>query len=259
MQPDARNPVKSLLTMDDVVGALDELDGARVTEVAAHIERPQSVVHNHLNTLRQLGYVVKPDEEYALSLRFFELGERARHRHALYEAARPEVEKLAADTGELITLLVEEHGLGVYLDVRQGDSDIRYPAMPGNRIHLHCSAVGKAILAHLSEGAVDEILERHGLPAQTAETITERDALRRELETVRERGLAFDKQEFRDGLESVGAPITGQDGDVLGALSVAGPARRMHDERLENDLPERLRRAINVIELNLTEPNINVS
>ncbi|RBI59638.1 IclR family transcriptional regulator [halophilic archaeon] len=252
----ARNPVKALQTTDEVLRALDELDGGRVIDVANQIDRPQSVVHNHLDTLRELKLVVKSDATYDLSLRFLELGEQVRHRTVLYEAAHPAIEKLADETGELITLLVEENGHGVYLDISQGDDEIQYPALPGNRIHLHCSAVGKSILAYLPDDRVDAIVDEHGLPAQTEQTITNPTDLARELETVRERDLAFDMEEFRDGLKSVGAPITRQDGTVLGSVSVAGPAHRMTDERLEEDLPPVIRRAINVVELNLNEPNI---
>lgn len=252
----ARNPVKALITTNEVIEALDELDGGRVTDIAAHIDRPQSVVHNHLTTLQQLEYVVKSGTEYELGLRFLAFGERVRHRLELSEIARPEIERLADRTGELITLLVEEHGRGVYLDIGQGSGDIQYPAIPGNRIHLHCSAVGKAILAQLPDETVDEILDRHGLPPQSSQTITEREELYRELETVRKKGLAFDMEEFRDGLRSVGAPITRRDGSVIGAVSIAGPAHRMKETRLKQELPEVLRQSVNVIELNMNEPDV---
>ena len=256
MSHEAHNPVKALLTADEVVRALDGLDGGRVTDVAARIDRPQSVVHNHLNTLRELEYVVKEGNEYRLGLRYLGVGERVRHRIPLYESARPEVRQLAEDTGELVTLLVEEHGRGIYLDIGQANSEIRYPAIPGARTHLHCSAVGKAILANLPEGAVDRIVDRHGLPAQTSNTITDRERLAEELEAIRERNLAFDMEEFRDGMKSVGAPISRQDGTVLGALSIAGPAHRMKDERFREELPELLRQSVNVIELDINEPNV---
>lgn len=256
MPHEARNPVKALRTTEEVIAALDELDGAGVTDVANHIDRPQSVVHNHLNTLRELEYVVKVGGEYELGLRFLELGERTRRRVGLYEAARPEVRKLAEETGELVTLLVEEHGWGVYLDIGQESGDIRYPAVPGNRIHLHCSAVGKAILACMPAKTVDDVLRERGMPRQTPETITDRERLREELDAVRERGLAFDMEEFRTGLRSVGAPITRRDGTAIGSLSVAGPAHRMKEARLKEELPEALNQSINVIELNINEPNV---
>lgn len=256
MTNDTRNRVKSLRTTHSIVAALDELGSAGVTELAERIDRPQSVVHNHLSTLTELEYVVQEDTEYSLGLRFLEYGERARRRMELYETARPEVEKLADESGELITLMVEEHGRGIYLYVRQGSRDIRYPAASGARTHLHCSAVGKCILAYLPDEAVDDIIDRHGLPAQTTNTITERERLEAELESIRERGLAFDREEFRDGLQSVGAPILRGERDVVGSVSIAGPAHRMKGERLTEEMPELLRRAVNVVELNLTEPNI---
>lgn len=256
MTDNTRPPVKALETTNAVVEALDELNGARVTELADHLDRPQSVVHNHLQTLKQLEYVVQEDNEYRLGLRFLDFGERVRHRTELYEIARPEVEKLADETGELITLLVEEHGRGVYLDIGQGSRDINYPAISGTRIYLHCSAVGKSILAHLPEERVDEIVDKHGLPPQGPNTITDRDELKTQLETIPERGLAFDMEEFREGMRSVGAPILLQDGTPIGALSIAGPAHRMKDDRLREEMPEILQRSVNVIELNLNDPNI---
>ncbi|WP_336338755.1 IclR family transcriptional regulator [Haloarcula brevis] len=256
MPHEAHKPVKAVLTTNKIIETLDELEGARVVEIAERVDRSQSVVHNHLSTLRELEYVVKSGKEYQLTLRFLGLGERVRHRIPLYEAAHPEVQKLAQQTGELITLLVEEHGQGIYLDIGQGSKDIQYPAIPGVRTHLHCSAVGKVILAHLSEEERETILQTHGLPEQTPQTITDRDSLDDELEIIRDQDLAFDREEFRTGLKSVGAPITGQNGEVLGALSIAGPANRMAVDRLEGELAAELRQSINVIELNVNEPNV---
>ncbi|WP_137684842.1 IclR family transcriptional regulator [Haloarcula mannanilytica] len=256
MTYEARNPVKALLTANEIITALDDLDGGRIVDIASYVDRPQSVVHNHLNTLRQLEYVVKSGDEYELSLRFMGIGERVRRRIELYDAAHTEVQKLADQTGELITLLVEEHGRGIYLDIGVGSNEIRYPAVPGDRTYLHCSAVGKAVLAWLPEADVNRILDEHGLPAQTTQTITDRKRLHNELASIREDNLAYDREEFRDGLKSVGAPITRQNDTVIGALSIAGPAHRMKDERLERELPDRLRQSINVIELNINEPNV---
>lgn len=256
MTYEASNPVKSFLTTNDVVTALDELGAAGVTEVAGHIDRPQSIVHNHLDTLRELDYAVKEDGQYRLSLQFFRLGERVRRRTPLYGTARPQVRKLAEETGELVTLLIEEQARGIYLEVERGDREVRYPAVPGTAIHLHCSAAGKVILAHLPRERVERILDWRGLPAQTENTITDRKELFAELASVREEGFAYDRQEFRKGLTSVSVPIRTDEGSVLGGLSIAGPNRRMTDRRLDEEIHDLLLRARNVVELNLNEPNI---
>jgi len=248
--------VNALETTNAIIEALDELNGARVTELAEHLDRPQSVVHNHLTTLKQLEYVVQEGYEYQLGLRFLKFGERVRHRSTLYNLAKAEIQKLAEESDELITLLIEEHGRGIYLDVGQGSQDIEYPAISGTRTYLHCSATGKSILAHLPEDEVDRVIEEHGLPAQSPNTITDRTELDEELATIRERGLAFDMEEFRKGMRSVAKPILLQDGTPIGALSIAGPVHRMKGDRLQEKMPELLHQAVNVVELNLNDPNI---
>ncbi len=252
----ANNPVKALYTMEEIISTLEEQEEAGVVELAEAIDRPQSVVHNHLATLRELEYVAKNGSKYKLGLKFQQRGEIARHRMPLYTKGKSVVDELAADTNELITLIVEEHGRGVYLDVEQDNADIEYPAIPGTRIKLHCSATGKAILAHMPEERVEEIIERHGLPPQTDETITTREELYEELDAIRERGYAYDHQEFREGMRSIGAPILDGGDNVLGGLSIAGPTHRLTGERLETELPNKLLQSVNVIELNYNDPNI---
>jgi DNA-binding IclR family transcriptional regulator len=120
------------------------------------------------------------------------------------------------------------------------------------RVGLHCTSLGKAILAYLPEERVDEIVDRWGLPARTADTITTREELDAELERIRERGYAQDNGERLSGLRCVAAPITDTDGVAIGAVSVAGPTSRMKGERFESEIPERVQSVANVTEINLT-------
>ena len=252
----AKHPVKALYTMEDVLTALQERKQAGVTDLAEAIDRPPSVVHNHLATLRELEYVVKNGSQYQISLRYLERGEIVRNRMPLYTEGKPVISKLSAEIEELITLIVEEHGQGIYLEVDQSHSDIQYPAIPGTRTKLHCSAAGKTILAHLPEERVEAIIERHGLPPQTDNTITSREEPYDALETIRDRGYAYDRQEFREGMRSVAAPIFDENDNILGGLSVAGPTHRLTDEQLDTELPNTLLQSVNVIELNYNEPNV---
>lgn len=253
---EANNPVKALYTMEEIIEALEEHKAVGVTELAEIVERPQSVVHNHLATLRELEYVVKEGTKYKLGLKFLQRGEIVRKRLLLYAEGAPAIKKLAKETEELITLIVEEHGRGVYLDVVQDSVDIQYPAIPGTRIRLHCSATGKAIMAYMPEGEVDEIINQHGLPAQTDQTITTKEDLYEELDAIRERGYAYDRQEFREGMRSIGAPILDERNNILGGLSIAGPTHRFAGDRFETELPKKLLQSVNVVELNYNEPDI---
>ena len=248
----ARNPVKAVETTVRILDALRSLDGAGVTAVAERAGTTKGTAHNHLSTLEEHGYVAREGDEFVLGLRFFESGIYVRNRKPIYEVGVPEVEKLAAETGEIANVLVEEHGYGVYLHRATGDQALSLDTGVGSRVHLHNTALGKAILAHLPRERVDEILDCRGFPSTTANTITDRETLFATLDDVRERGVAFDMEERADGVRCVAAPVTTNDGTVCGAVSVAGPTSRMKGERLESDIPELVRRAANVVGINLT-------
>lgn len=252
MGTEASNPVKSVVTTFDILQTLRRLDGAGVTELADELDLPKSSVHNYLSTLEQEEYVVKEEAEYYVGLRFLDLGRYARQRNDLYETARPELEAVAEETGELVNLLVEEHGQGVYVCRVRGDRAVNVAASTGHRVSLHNTGLGKAVLAHTPEERVDAILDEHGMSAETEHTITDRDELKSELAAVRERGVAFDREERLEGLRCVAVPLLDLDDRPVGAISVAGPTSRMQGERYESELPQTLRNAANVIELNLT-------
>ena len=243
-------PVKSVETAVRILETLEELDGAGVTELAGEVEIAKSTVHDHLRTLEAKEFVVKDGSKYHVGLRFLDHGGRARKRQKVYNVGKPEIRKLAENTGELANLVVEEHGLGVYIDVARGANAVNLDTYIGKREFLHSTAVGKAILSHLPKDQVDSIVDKHGLPKETERTTTARDELYRELETVRERGFATDKEERLSGLRCVAAPIVLNERDVLGAVSVSGPASRMQDERLESELATEVIRITNIIEVN---------
>lgn len=250
MSPTAQNPVKSVEVMFTIVEALKELDGAGVTELAEHLDLPKSTLHNYLATLEQEEYVVKDGTTYRVGLRFLDLGAYARDQIDMFEVAKPELEHLASETGELANLLVEEHGKGSYLYRTRGEMAVQVKGHVGTRAPLHSTGLGKAILAYLPESRVEAIVEEHGLPPSTPETITDPEELFADLAAIRDRGYAFDDEERLRGLRCVAAPIQAND-QVVGAISVSGPTNRLRDERYREELPQKLLEVQNVIELNV--------
>ncbi|MFA9418390.1 IclR family transcriptional regulator [Natrinema sp. HArc-T2] len=252
MDTEANRPIKALLTMDEIVTVLEREGAQSVTSVAEEIERARSVVHDYLSTLRQLGYVIQDDSgAYKLSLRYMELGGRVRNDVPLYDVAKPEVDRLAEkSSSELVTLSVEQNGMCVALDVVQSGQNISYDFTDGTHFHMHSSAVGKAILAQYSDERVTEILDKHGMPARTENTITDRDELEDEFERIRETGVSFDREEYRMGMTTISAAIEETAGNVLGGLSVTGPAHRLEEPDVEEELRSKLLSAVNIIELN---------
>jgi len=244
--------VKAAKVSFEVVEALRELDGAGVSEVARHLDKPTSTVHDHLRTLEEEEYLVKEGNTFHVSTRFLQLGEHARNRKGAFEIAHPEVEDLAEQTGEHANLMIEEHGLGVFLYKAVGSDAVQLDTHAGMRVPLQTTALGKSIMAHRPAEEVDAILDRHGLPQVTESTITDRDELFEQLEEIRERGYAYDDAERVKGMRCVAAPITDEDGRAIAAVSISGPKSRMRGDRFIEEVPELVLRTANVVEVNLT-------
>lgn len=251
MAGSVNHPVTTTQKSIRILEAINQLDGGTLTEISAALEMNKSTIHNHLQTLVASELLVRDGSEYYLSLRLLEFGWRARDRQGLHGSVHPEIERLAEQTGELANLVVEEHGHGVYLSCEAGDRAVNLNTHPGLRRPLHVTASGKAILAHLPSQRVNEIVERSGLQAKTAQSLTSRDELADELAQVRERKIAFDDEEHVEGLRCVAAPIFDNDEEVLGAVSLSGPKDRLHDERFFDELPSTVKSTVNVIELNI--------
>jgi len=249
---ESTNTIKASTTTFRVLEGLKELNGAGVSELADHLGMSKSNVHNYLKTLRQEEFVVQDGTTYDVGLRFLELARYARQKREIHDVANSELDNLADETGELVNLLVEEHGRGVYLYRAEGENSVKVDASIGHRVYLHNTALGKAILAEFPTERVEEVVERHGLPTTTERTISDQKELFEELEAVRERGFAFDRQERLPGLNCVACSVTDNQGTVAGAISVSGPASRIADKRLEDELPAKLQSVTNIISLNLT-------
>ncbi|MBX0323205.1 IclR family transcriptional regulator [Halomicroarcula sp. F13] len=245
------NTIDATKTSLRIIEELKRLDGAGVTTVADELGIAKSTVHNHLQTLTEEEYINCEDGVYRVGLRFLELGEYTRNRMDIYEKARPEVLALAEETGEMANAAVEEHGTGVYITRAEGTEAVSVDTYAGKRVKLHCTALGKTILAELPEDRVDEIIETHGLPERTENTITDPDELKAELDAIRDRGYAYDREERLPGLRCVAAPVVSEDGRVVAALSVSGPTTRIKGDLFHEEIPELLRSSANVIEINM--------
>jgi len=243
--------VKTARTTFQILEEIKAQNKVTVTELTNEFDLSNSSIHNYLKTLEQDGYVVREGNEYRVGLRLLDLGGYARHKQKIYQSAKDQVAKLAEETGEMTNLLVEEHGRGIYLYRANGEQAVTSDSYIGHRVFLHNTALGQSILAHLPRERVDEIINRHGLPKTTENTITDREALAERLELVREEGVAFDDEARLVGLRCVAKPIVNKNGGVEGAISISGPTSRFQGDRYRVELPEKLESAANVIELNI--------
>jgi DNA-binding IclR family transcriptional regulator len=238
----------------DIIEILEELDGARVSNIAEQLDIPQSTVSTHLTTLKQRKYVVKDGQKYKPSLYFSSIGEYVKNRCVLYHAGKNEIERLAQETKEYTHLVAEEYGQAIYLHEAKGELAVGedyFSKRFETPTELHSSAYGKAILAHLPEERIKKVLNEYGLPARTESTITSREELFSELEQIREQGFALNDGEEIRGVRAVGAPIRQADGSVVGAISVSKPVSRMGEETFKREIPEMVKSTANVIEINI--------
>ena len=247
--------VKTARTVFSIVEALRETNGSGVTELARRLGVAKSTVHRHLSTLEELEYVEQRGDEYALGLKFLELGEHTRKQNPAYVLTRKKVDELATESGERAQFIVAEHGVGVYVHRQSGERAVETDSEIGKRIPLHATAAGKAILAFTSPERVEAIVERRSLERLTETTVTDYDELSRELAEIRERGYSFNDQENTQGLRAVGVPVRTADDSVLGALSVSGPTHRLKGDLFEHEIPDLLLGTANELELNIKYSN----
>lgn len=258
MTHEAKNPVNSDLTLLEILEGLERLGGGRIQDIANETDITMSTIHNHLSTLRQQGYVVKDGDTYHLGLRFLRLGEAARNRGPLFTYGRPVADEITNETGELTNLSTVENARGVYLYRTQSEQEVRFSTDAGEYHDLHCSATGKAILAFSPESVLDKVENEHGFTEYTQNTITSRDELKEELETIREEQLALDLEEYEKGLRCIASPILDENDRALGAISLSGPAMKFTGDYYHEELAEAVKSASNIIGLNITRADETV-
>lgn len=247
---DPPRTIRAVERASAIVDALERHGPMGVTELARELDISKGTVHTYLTTLARERLVARDGEKYRLSLRFLSLAERVTHRIQIYDIAKTEVDKLADETGERAQFAMLEGTMVTNVYRAEGENAIRTTVTVGQYDYPHYIAVGKAMLAFLPADRRDDILAENGLPAGTNHSITDRETLEDHLETVRERGYAIDDEERARGVRCVAAPLQNERGDVLGAISVSGPAQRLTDEQIEAELVGLLLRSANVIEVN---------
>ena len=233
-----------------ILEAVKELDGARNVDIADYTGLSKASVHKHLNTHERAGFITANDGVYQLGFRFLDIGEWVRERIQGKEYIQNALDKLVEETNEISSFILEENGQAVIVYRRQGREGVNTQSRSGKRRPMNQNAAGKAILAHRSDEFVEEVIQRHGLPRYTEFTITDRERFYDELETVRERGFAFNEEESSLGIHAVSVPVI-TDGEVRGACSVLGPKRRLSGEYFREDIPDLLLTISNELALNL--------
>jgi IclR family transcriptional regulator, KDG regulon repressor len=224
-----------------VCKALDILDclskeGAPLPtkEIARSCGISRPTAYRLLSTLTAYGYVTRDrnqDERYRLGYKVLELSKSLLDGIELRQQARPFLASLSQQTNETVHLAVLDRDEVIYIDKVESTQAVRMHSTMGSRSPVHCTSLGKAILAFLPPEERQQILASVKLERRTANTITDRAQLEEHLDAVRLQGFAMDDVENEEGIRCVGAAIFGYSGQVVAAVSVSGPAYRLSAER----------------------------
>jgi len=246
-----KNVIKSVETSIRIIECLQEHGVSKVGEIAEATGSSKGNVCKHLATLEKHGFAEKTSDGYELGLRYLDLGGFVRNNRQDSHVIKPKIRELAEITGEVAQFAVEHRGRSVMIYRETGNQGVSTRTRVGRYLPVHQVASGKAILAYLPRERVEAIIETHGLPAETKNTITDKQALFNELEEIKENKIATNDAESTDGLYAIASPITMSDGELVGACSVSGPSHRIRNEEKIEEITDTLLSFVNEIELNL--------
>lgn len=219
--------------LDRTFSILDVLmDSGRevgIGDITSQLRLSKSTVHRILMNLESNRYVERtgPEGKYRLGPRLFELGTKALATLDLRDEVRPCLEHLVAETGETAHFGVLRDGEVTSLFNVQTKRSLGTASTVGRRIPAYCTSLGKSILAFSPKALVESVIARCQFKACTQHTITRQSLFEAELNSIRKRGYAIDDEEFEIGLRCIGAPVRNHLGEVIGAISIAGPTIRV--------------------------------
>lgn len=202
---------------------LDALaEHSRVADIAKSTALPKPTVHRILQSLVRHGFARTDGQgDYVGGPRILSLAGKFLQRLDIAEQVRPILRDLQERTGWTVHLALLSGDEAVYVAKLEGDQPYTLASRVGMSLRLHCTSIGKAVLATLPDEEVRALVGRTGLPARTEHTLTDEESLLAELREVRRRGFAEDHEENEAGVRAVGAAVFDHTGGVFGAVSVA--------------------------------------
>lgn len=208
--------------------------GLGISELANKLDMNKSTVYRFVATLEEEGYLEQKHDtkSYKSGIKLFELASRIVNKMNWTKDIRPFLIDLKDRVHETVHLGIEDNGEVVYIDKVDGEQAIRMYSKIGKRAPLYCTGVGKAILAFLPSEKQEYILSNLHFERYTETTITDSAALAKELKKIRARGYSLDLQEHEMGVNCAAAPIFNHEGNMLGAISIAGPSSRVDEDLL---------------------------
>jgi len=204
-----------------------------MSEISERLDFYPSTVHRILDTLKFGGYVEQNpnSQKYQLGLKLLELGMAKINQIDLVKEAKPFLRDLAKKCDETVHLAILEDDNVLYLAKEESSQTIRMISYVGKRAPLHCTGLGKVLLANLPLRDRDKIIDRIELFRLTNNTITDKGKLREELDMIKEKEFALDREENERDVLCIAAPVRDYKGRVVAAVSVSSPIYRLNNKK----------------------------
>lgn len=227
--------------------------GWNISELSRKLKIPKSTTHVLVSTLDKLGYIKlsQSSRRFQLSSKMFGLGRKALQATPLPEAALPHLRHLVQETQLTAHVGILEKNQVVFVQKVDGPGFIKFDTYVGKCSDLHCTALGKALMAFQPDEIVQSLLSTYTLGRFTKKTIATKSAFLAELARVRQRGYAMDDEEEELGVRCVAAPIV-YGSTILAAVSVTGTMMQIQTESLDKAVAA-IQRAATRISLSLSE------
>lgn len=228
----AEYQIRSVTRALNVLIAVSELGEADLSTVARTVGLHPTTTLRMLESLRTGDLIRQRRGLYEIGARAFEIGCSFVNRKPLAHEAQALVDDLARRVNETASFGILDDGEVLYLAIAPGERELGIQSTAGGRHPAHCTALGKALLAHLPWESVEAILEAHPPTRLTSSTLVDPARLRKELARVAEEGFAVDDEERVPGVVCVAAPIRDQTGTAVAAISISGPSLRITRRRI---------------------------
>ena len=211
-------------------------DGLGVSAVGRKIQAPKSTAHTILLTLERSNFLQHNDRtgKYTLGSKFYVLGDRLLADSEPREHARPFLLDLVAKTQLTTHLAILDGNEVVYVEKIDAPGFVKMNTWVGRRIDARCTALGKALVAHLTPDRFGEMFRSDALPRRTRRSITSKEALKHEMSRIRDRGYAIDDEECGLGFRCVASPIFDRNGQVVIAIGMSGTTSQVTRTNLES-------------------------
>ncbi len=235
---DNKNQINAVTRTILILETLSKIKKINLEQLAKKTELPKPTLIRFLNSLINLGYVYRDDNDlYSLTLKMFSVGSNSLSHINLIDIATPFIDNLCNHFKETVHMGIMDGDRAVYILKRESSYTIRMYSRVGKRIPLYCTAIGKNLLSDSSEEFIQNYIENTELKPYTKHTLNKKQLID-QLTLIKNRNWASDEQEHEEGITCIGSSIRDYSGKVIAALSVSWPLFRFEENKRKEIVQE---------------------